>query len=228
MHHGQMITFTGKDGAEVGAYHVKPDGARLGGLVLVQEIFGVTDHIKEQADKFAAVGYEVIAPALYDRLEKDFQCDYSEDGIKRALEIRGSHPLQTSIDDVEVVKGMLEGPVFIAGYCYGGSVTWIAAARLPGFAAGSAYYGRLIPDHLNEVPQCPVICHFGENDHGIPMELVAKVQAVAAEQDHIDVFIYPAGHGFQSDRRSDYHEESAELAWHRTMDLFDANRSHEL
>jgi len=220
-----MIELEGADGFYFGAYHVAPEGERKAGLVLIQEIFGVTDHIKEQADRFAAAGYEVIAPALYDRVEKDFQCDYSEAGIKRALEIRGKHALDDSIADVEVCRRKLyeHGSVFIAGYCYGGSVTWIAAARLPGFAGGSAYYGRLIPDHLAELPLCPVICHFGEQDKGIPMELVHKVQEVTRSHPALETFTYPAGHGFQSDRRSDYHEESASLAWDRTMALFDAN-----
>ncbi len=219
---GHMIEFTGKDGAQVGAYHVQPVGARKGGLVLLQEIFGVTEHIKEQADRFAAAGYEVIAPALYDRLERGFECDYSEAGIKRALELRGQHDDQLSIDDVDVCRGMLDGPVFIAGYCYGGSITWMATAALDGFAAGSAYYGRLIPDHLDHLPKCPVICHFGEFDKGIPMDWVAKVQDVVASHDHLDVFVYLAGHGFQSDRRKDYHAESDKLAWDRTMALFEA------
>lgn len=221
---GQMIELEGDDGFDFGAYYVEPDGEHKAGLVLIQEIFGVTDHIKEQADRFAHAGYEVIAPALYDRLERNFQCDYSEDGVKRALEIREKHPLDQSIEDVEICRKALapKGKVFIAGYCYGGSVTWIAAARLPGFAAGSAYYGRLIPDHLNELPSCPMICHFGEKDQGIPMKLVEQVQKVTEKHNHLDTFIYPAGHGFQSDRRRDYHEESDRLAWQRTMDLFEA------
>jgi carboxymethylenebutenolidase len=171
-----MIELEGADGFHFGAYHVDAEGPRKGGLVLVQEIFGVTTHIKEQADRFAKVGYEVIAPSLYDRIERGFQCDYSEDGIKRALEIRGQNSLEDGIGDVDACRAALagNGKVFVAGYCFGGSLTWIAAARLPGFAAGSAYYGRLIPDHVDELPQCPVICHFGEHDGGIPMELVIR------------------------------------------------------
>jgi carboxymethylenebutenolidase len=220
-----MIELEGTDGFHFGAYHVDAEGPRKGGLVLVQEIFGVTTHIKEQADRFAKVGYEVIAPSLYDRIERGFQCDYSEDGIKRALEIRGQHSLEDGIGDVDACRAALagKGKVFVAGYCFGGSLTWIAAARLPGFAAGSAYYGRLIPDHLDELPQCPVICHFGEHDGGIPMELVHKVQKVTEKHPNLETYVYPAGHGFQSDRRRDYHEESDKLAWARTMELFDAN-----
>jgi len=220
---GEMIQLTGPDGFAFDAYHVEAEGTRLGGLVLVQEIFGVTDHIKDQADRFAKAGYEVIAPSLYDRIERGFQADYDEAGIKRALEIREEHPLETSIGDVEVARAKLAdaGKVFIAGYCYGGSVTWVACARLEGFAGGSAYYGRLVPDHLDELPKCPVVCHFGATDHSIPMELVEKVQAVTAAQEHLETYVYPAGHGFQSDRRSDYHAPSDAKAWERTMDLFE-------
>ncbi len=221
---GQMIELEGADGFSFGAYHVDPEGKRKAGLVLIQEIFGVTTHIKEQADRFAATGYEVIAPSLYDRIERGFECDYSEAGVKRALEIREAHPLEDGIGDVEVCRAALagKGKVFIAGYCFGGSLTWIAAARLPGFSAGSAYYGRLIVDHLDPVPPCPMICHFGEHDHGIPMEFFHKVQAVTDRHPHLETYLYPAGHGFQSDRRSDYHEESDKLAWERTMALFEA------
>ena len=171
------------------------------------------------------MGFEVIAPAIYDRIERGFQCNYSEDGVKRALEIRGLHNLEAGVGDVEACRAALapKGKVFIAGYCFGGSMTWICAARLPGFAAGSAYYGRLIPDHLDELPLCPVICHFGEHDSGIPMELVHKVQKVTEKHPDLETYVYPAGHGFQSDRRRDYDEASDKLAWSRTMDLFDAN-----
>ncbi len=221
---GKMIQLTGADGFELDAYHVEAEGDRKGGLVLVQEIFGVTDHIKDQADRFAKAGYEVIAPSLYDRQQRGFQAEYDEAGIKRALELREGHRLEDSIGDVDAARAALSGKgnVFIAGYCFGGSVTWIAAARLDGFAAGSAYYGRLIPDHLDELPKCPVICHFGAQDQGIPMDLVEEVQAVTAEHDHLETYVYPAGHGFQSDRRTDYHAPSDAKAWERTMDLFDA------
>lgn len=222
---GEMIQLTGADGFQFDAYHVEPEGARKAGLVLIQEIFGVTTHIKEQADRFARAGYEVIAPSIYDRSERGFQCDYSEAGIKRALEMRAEHKLEDGVGDVEACRAALagKGKVFIAGYCFGGSMTWICAARLPGFAAGSAYYGRLIPDHLDELPLCPVICHFGEHDSGIPMELVHKVQEVTEKHEALETYVYPAGHGFQSDRRRDYDEASDKLAWSRTMDLFDAN-----
>lgn len=221
---GQMIQLTGADGFAFDAYHVEAEGERRGGLVLVQEIFGVTDHIKDQADRFSKAGFEVIAPSLYDRQHRGFQADYDEAGIKLALDLRAGNKLDDNIGDVEACRAALadKGKVFIAGYCFGGSITWIASARLDGFAAGSAYYGRLIPDHLNEIPKCPVICHFGAEDSGIPMELVEKVQATAAEHDHLEVFVYPAGHGFQSDRRSDYHAPSDAKAWERTMDLFDS------
>jgi len=222
---GKMIQLKGTDGFTFDAYHVEAEGKRKGGLVLIQEIFGVTDHIKEQADRFAHVGYEVIAPSMYDRTERGFQCEYDEAGIKRAIEMAGAFNMENGVGDIEACRAALGGmgKVFIAGYCFGGSMTWVAAARLKGFAAGSAYYGRLIPEHLKELPKCPVICHFGERDHAIPMEKVHKVQEVTDRTEGLETYVYPAGHGFQSDRRSDYDADSDQLAWARTMELFDAN-----
>jgi len=220
----QMIQLGGADGFQFDAYHVDAGGTRKGGVVLVQEIFGVTTHIKEQCDRFAAQGYEVIAPSSYDRLERGFQADYNETGIKHALKLRGGNNLDDNMGDVDACRAALagKGQVFIAGYCFGGSITWIACARLKGFAAGSAYYGGMIPDHLDEVPTCPVICHFGETDGSIPTEKVSLVQAVTNQHAGLETYVYPAGHGFQSDRRKDYHAESDALAWDRTMKLFEA------
>src|ERR1700722_14011560 len=133
-----------KDGAEIGVYRVEPKGKRRGGLVLIQEIFGVTDHIKDVCDGYAADGYEVLAPALYDREEPGFQASYSPEDIQKAIKIaRGDHPFELSIKDtqtcIDALKG--KGNVFITGYCYGGSVAWAAACRCDGVAAASGSYG---------------------------------------------------------------------------------------
>lgn len=219
---GQAIALKAHDEAEIGAYHAKPAGARRGGLVLVQEIFGVTDHIRELADGYAADGYEVLAPSLYDRIARGFSASYSPDDIQKALAIRDKHPMEHSIADVQLCIDRLkkDGPVFIVGYCYGGSVAWVAACRCTGLAAASGYYGRLVIDHVDETPNCPVILHFGRHDNGIPMEWVETIRARHPE---VPVHVYDAGHGFNSDRRGDYHAESARLARERTLTLFRAN-----
>jgi carboxymethylenebutenolidase len=221
--HGKMVKMKMKDGAEIGVYHVEPKGARRGGLVLIQEIFGVTDHIKELCDGYAADGYEVLAPALYDREEPNFQATYSPEDIQKAIKIaRGDHPFDLSVADtgtcIDALKG--KGKVFITGYCYGGSVTWAAACKCDGLAAASGYYGGNIAQMAEWTPKCPTILHFGKHDHGIPMEAVEKVQKLHPD---VKVYIYDAGHGFNSNRRTDYNEDCAKLARQRTLELFRAN-----
>ena len=220
---GKMISMTMSDGAAIGVYQVEPVGARRGGLVLIQEIFGVTEHIRELSDGYAADGYEVLAPALYDREEPNFQASYSPEDVQKAIRIaRGEHPFDLSIRDTQVCIDALKGKgaVFIAGYCYGGSVTWAAACRLNGLAAASGYYGGTIAQMADETPKCPTILHFGKHDHGIPLEVTEKVKALHPE---VEVYIYDAGHGFNSDRRTDYNAEVAKLGRERTLALFRAN-----
>ncbi|WP_235364668.1 dienelactone hydrolase family protein [Sphingomonas sp. ERG5] len=219
-----MEKMTMSDGAEIGVYHAHPGGERRGGLVLVQEIFGVTDHIRDVADEYAADGYEVFAPALFDREHPGFEADYSGDGLARGVELaRQLHPFDLSLADVQTCVDALaaRGPVFVVGYCYGGSIAWFAATRMTNVAAASGYYGSLIPGAAGEVPRVPVILHFGRYDSGIPMEGVEKV--IAADHPTATVYLYDAGHGFNSDRRKDYHEPSADLARERTLELFEAN-----
>ncbi len=223
MPRGSMIRMKMSDGAEIGVYRVEPKGKRRGGLVLIQEIFGVTEHIRECCDGFAEEGYEVLAPSLYDREAPGFQASYSPEDIQKAIKIaRGEHPFEESIADTQVCIDALKGkgPVFITGYCYGGSVTWAAACKCDGLAAASGYYGAKIPEMAAWQPKCPTILHFGRHDHGIPMEQVERVQT---RHPDVQVYIYDAGHGFNSDRRSDYNEAAAKLAMQRTLELFRAN-----
>ena len=221
---GKMTKLKMSDGAEIGIYHVSPKGTRRGGLVLIQEIFGVTEHIMEQCDSYASEGYEVLGPALYDREAPNFQASYSPDDIQKAIKIaRGDHPFDTSVKDTQVCIDQLKpkGAVFITGYCYGGSVTWAAAGRCTGLNAASGFYGGNIPQMSDLKPKCPTILHFGRKDHGIPMEAVDNIKAAHPE---VKVYVYDeAGHGFNSDRRTDYHESSAKLARQRTLELFRAN-----
>ncbi len=222
---GLMHHQTAADGVRIGHYHVRPEVfgvERQGGLVLIQEIFGVTDHIKEQCDLYASEGFEVLSPALFDRMEPDFAVGYEPEEIARARTLAGRADWDHVAMDVAASVAILEerGPVFITGYCFGGSVSWVAACRVPGIAAASGYYGRLIVDFIDEVPHCPTILHFGETDPTIPMDDVAKIQA---RHPQVPVHVYPAGHGFNSDRRADYSESCARLARERTLDHFRAH-----
>jgi carboxymethylenebutenolidase len=211
------------DGAEIEVYRSVPAGDRRGGLVLIQEIFGVTEHIQELCDGFAADGYEVLAPALYDREHPGFRAGYDGDGFARAVELaRALHPFELSIADTKTCVDALlaKGPVFITGYCYGGSVAFLAACRIEGLAASSGYYGSLVKNFPDEHPKCPTILHFGRFDTGISIE---DVDAVEEAQPDVTVYVYEAGHGFNSDRRKDYHDPSAKLARERTLALFQQN-----
>jgi len=220
---GTMISTAMSDGAEIGVYHVEPKGQRKGGLVLIQEIFGVTDHIKDLCHGYADDGYEVLAPALYDRVAPNFQASYEPQDIQQAIKVaRELHSFPQALEDVQTCIDAMKakGPVFITGYCYGGSVAWAMACRSPDLAAASGYYGSMVPSMADQIPKCPTILHFGRHDHGIPMD---GVEAVAAKHPEVGVYIYDAGHGFNSDRRTDYDPASAQLARDRTLALFAAN-----
>ncbi|MBK6719227.1 MAG: dienelactone hydrolase family protein [Sphingomonadales bacterium] len=221
---GQMIRMTMSDGAEIAVYHAEPEGARRGGLVLIQEIFGVTDHIRDLCDEYAADGYEILAPSLYDREHPGFEADYTGPDFDRAVELaRKLHPFDLSLKDAQTCIDALKakGPVFITGYCYGGSVAWAMAGQSNDLAAASSYYGSLVPTMFaDQVPKCATIAHFGRFDSGIPIEGVETL--IAKGHPTAQIFIYEAGHGFNSDRRKDYHEPSADLARERTLALFKA------
>lgn len=220
---GRMIDLTAADGFAFGAYHAEAEGTRKGGLILIQEIFGVTDHIKELADGFAKDGYEVIAPSMYDRQGKGWTSGYTEQDVADAIAKAGANTMENACMDVEAARDFLKdrGPVFITGYCYGGSVTWVAACRVDGLAAAASYYGRLVIDHVDETPKCPTIFHFGELDPTIPLDAVRRIEAAHPE---CPSYVYEgADHGFQSDRPQHHDATAAALARERTLALFAAN-----
>lgn len=222
---GNWINLTMADGHAMPCYHVEPEGERRGGLVLVQEIFGVTEHIRELCEEYAADGYEVISPGLFDRQEPGCALGYSGADWDRAVQIaRGEHDWDQGLDDTaRVIVWMKEkgGPVFITGYCFGGSVAWRMAQLSDDLDAASCYYGGHIATRFaDEAPKCAAITHFGRYDSMVPLEPVEKlIEKAHPTAQH---FIYEAGHGFNSDRRKDYHPESAELAKERTLMLFRA------
>ena len=219
---GKMIFMTMFDGNAIGVYHVEPNGTRRGGLVLIQEVFGITENIKRVCDSYAAEGYEVLAPSLFDREAPGFVCGYSPEEMLKAAALAYGAPLDRRVADIQSCIDELKdkGPVFSVGYCYGGSVVWAAACRCDGLAAASSYYGKLVPEIADETPKCPTICHFGKNDTSIPMDGVEKLRAIHPD---VPVYVYDAGHGFSSDRPTHRDETSAKLARERTLELFRAN-----
>ena len=213
---------TMSDGAAISVYRAAPTGDLKGGLVLIQEIFGVTEHIRELCDGYAADGYEVLATALYDREHPGFEAAYNDEQFARAIELaRVLHPIELSVTDIQTCVDALvdNGPVFITGYCYGGTMAFLAACRVKGLSAASGYYGGHIMPFIDEQPMCPTMLHFGRFDESIPIK---DVEAISAAHPKIRVHVYEAGPGFNSDRRKDYHEPSADLARERTLELFRA------
>jgi carboxymethylenebutenolidase len=205
------------DGFELAAYHAAPRDARRGGLVLVQEIFGVTDHIRELCEAFAEDGYEVIAPSFYDRLAPGFEADYSQASIDQGKELSQATPWDHVQGDLQAAIDTLSAPVFVAGFCWGGAAAWLAACRCEGLAAATCYYGRRISELLEETPKVPTILHFGKADASIPPE---KVEEIRERHPDLPIYLYDAGHGFVSDRRADYAADCARLARLRTLAHF--------
>jgi carboxymethylenebutenolidase len=221
---GEMTTLKMSDDVEIAVYQAEAAGTRKGGLVLIQEIFGVTDHIRELCDEYAADGYEVISPALFHREDPGFECDYTGPQFAHAVDLaRKLHPFDASVADAMTCIDALKdkGPVFITGFCYGGSVSWRCAQLSDDLAACSSYYGSLVPTMFaDDAPKCATIAHFGRYDQGIPMDGVEAL--IAKDHPTAQIYVYEANHGFNSDRRKDYHEESSALARERTLGLFKA------
>ena len=216
---GQTIKLEARDGHRLDAYEAQPAGRARGGIVVVQEIFGVNDHIRRVADGYAADGYRVIAPALFDRVRPGIQLAYDDTGVAEGRAIREKIGFDDALADVAAAQAALRdaGKIGVVGYCWGGTVTWLSAARLAGFAAASSYYGGGIGKFAAEKPRCPTQCHFGEKDHAIPLD---DVESVRKANPDVQVFLYPAGHGFNCDARASYDAASARLARERTLEFF--------
>jgi carboxymethylenebutenolidase len=215
------ITLTASDGHKLGAYLATPSGTPRGGIVVVQEIFGVNRHIRGVADRFATAGYAALAPALFDRAERDFDVGYDEASIARGRAVRRLVAYDDPQRDTPAAVAELQrfGKVGLVGYCWGGNIAWLAACRLaagsgPAIAAAVGYYGGDIANLLNEMPKAPLMLHFGERDAHIPAEAVARIRAAAPT---VPVYTYPAGHGFNCDERKDYDAASADAARERTL-----------
>jgi carboxymethylenebutenolidase len=214
---GKHLTLTAADKHTFGAYRADPQGKPKGAIVVVQEIFGVNSHIRSVCDRFAAEGYAAIAPALFDRQQRDFQCGYSPEEVANARKFIANpdwaamlKDTQSAIDDVKA-----SGPVGVVGFCMGGTVAFLAATRLDGVKAAVCYYGGKIVAYADEKPRCPTQMHFGALDQGIPL---TDVETIKQKRPDCEVFIYPdAGHGFHCDERASYHAPSAAQAWERTQ-----------
>ena len=212
---GRMIKLTASDGHTLDAYQAGPDDAK-NGLVIVQEIFGVNSHMRNVCDRFAAEGYAVIAPALFDRVKPGVELGYGEVDRKQGMGLRAEVSAEASMADVEAAAAAL-GPrkLGIVGYCWGGTIAWWGATRSTSFEAAVGWYGGGIAGTREETAHCAVQLHFGAEDHGIPL---ADVEAIRASQPSVEIYIYPgAGHGFGCDERASFDKDAAEHARTRTL-----------
>jgi carboxymethylenebutenolidase len=218
------IKSTAADGFEFGAYHAQAEGRRRGGVVVIQEIFGIDQYVRADVERWAAAGFEAIAPAMYDRTHPGLDVGHDEAGMAVAMAARQGADVDTGIADLTACVKFLSarGPVFMVGYCFGGAMTWQAAGRIKGITAASSYYGGAVAASAGLTPKCPTICHFGRKDAHIPAEEVKA--AINAAQPQVAVYIYEnSGHGFNNDGRPDSDPADAALARQRTLELFAAN-----
>lgn len=223
---GQFINLTAADGFVVPAYLAQPQGKPRAAVVVVQEIFGVNSHIRAVADGYAADGYLALAPATFERVKPGVELGYTDADMAAGFELKTAvaalpgagvlQDLQAAIDHAAQASG---GKVGIVGFCWGGLLTWRAACLLNGLSAAVPYYGGGITaeEEIARQPGCPVMAHFGDQDHWIPME---GIEAFSKAHPEVQVHVYPANHGFNCDQRGSYNQAAATLARERTLAFF--------
>lgn len=203
----------------IGAYRVDPHGTPRGGLVVMQEIFGVNRHIRSVADRFAAHGYATIAPAVFDLVSPNVQLEYDKAGVARGMQLATAVGVDRAVACVEAAAKALSGSVEnvgVVGYCWGGTIAFLCNTRL-GLPSVSYYGGRTV-QYLHERPQAPLMMHFGEHDaHITPADVQAHRDALPEASIHV----YDAGHGFNCEPRHDYNEAAARVALERTLGFFE-------
>ncbi|QXM25862.1 dienelactone hydrolase family protein [Elioraea tepida] len=216
---GETITLTASDGHTLSAWQDGPQDASRA-LVVVQEIFGVNRHIRNVCARFAAQGYRVIAPALFDRVQRGVELGYTADDVATGRALRAKVPEAGPVLDIEAAAAALPAGAKrgIVGYCWGGTVAWWGATRTRSFAASSCWYGGGIAATRTETPTCPVQMHFAEKDASIPL---SDVELIRAAQPGVEIFVYAgAQHGFGCDERASFSRADAELAQERTLAFF--------
>ena len=220
---GKMIELTASDGHKLAAWRADPAGKPRGGIVVIQEIFGVNSHVKAVTDGFAADGYLAIAPAMFDRAQRGFDVGYKPEDMAAGREVRAKVPDDAALRDTEAAIKAAHlslggsGKVGIVGYCWGGTIAWLAAAKLSGLSAAVPYYGGGILANANLESRVPLMGHFGERDAHIPVDGVKKL---AQQHKKHQIFIYAADHGFNCDQRGSYDAPAAKQARERTLAFF--------
>jgi carboxymethylenebutenolidase len=211
-----LETLMARDGHAFQAYIANPAGHVRGAVVVLQEIFGLTTHIRNMADSYAAEGYLAVAPALFDRVRRDLVLGSSPEEVERARGYRKQIPAAKALLDIAASVAVARhcGKVAVIGYCWGGTLAWLAAAEISLNAAVS-YYGAGIPENLARAPKCPMMLHFGERDASIPPAAVEQIRASFPQGLY---YLYAAGHAFNNETRAEiYDAAAAALARTRTL-----------
>jgi carboxymethylenebutenolidase len=208
------------DSFKLGAYRAEPSGAPKGGIVVIQEIFGVNHHIRAVCDRLAAQGYGAIAPALFDRQQPNFESGYSPDEIANARKFVANPDWGAMMRDTQAAidEARKYGPAAITGFCMGGTIAFLAATRLNGLSAAIGFYGGQIAKNADAKPKTPTQLHFGEKDASIPMSDVELIKQKRGGD--CEIYVYPdAQHGFNCEERGSYNEPAATLARQRARDF---------
>lgn len=216
---GHDIKLTASDSFQLGGYRADPASAPNAAVVVIQEIFGVNHHIRAVCDRLAREGYVAIAPAIFDRIEPNFQSGYSPDEIAVARKFVANPDWTSMLRDTQAAINAVNdvGPVGIIGFCLGGSIAYAAATKLSGLSAAIGYYGGAIVRFADDEPKVPTQLHFGESDAGIPL---SDVEVIRGKRPDVEIHTYSgAQHGFHCDERASYDKASADIAWPRSMNF---------
>ena len=217
---GSTIELQAADGHKLAAYRAEPAGKPRGAVVVIQEIFGVNSHIKSVADGYAGDGWRVVAPAMFDRAQRGYDTGYSQPEIQAGIALMQKLDWKQTLLDVDaaIAEAKKAGKVGIVGYCWGGTVSWVAAARTQGLACSAPYYGGGMPGFIGDKPKIPTLCHFGELDQSPTLE---QSRAIAKAHPEVTAHFYAgAGHGFNCDQRGSYNVDASKLARQRTVEFF--------
>lgn len=221
---GNFVDLKAQDGFVFPAYVAEPSGQPRGAIVVLQEIFGVNSHIRSVADGYAAAGYLAVAPSTFHRVKPGVELGYQQEDMTAGFALKTAVealPAPGVLQDIQAAidHAARAGKVGIVGYCWGGLLTWRAACECTGLSAAVPYYGGGIttPDEVARRPRVPVMAHFGDQDHWIPLE---GVEAFKRAHPEVEVHVYNANHGFNCDQRGSYDAAAAKLAKERSLAFF--------